>query len=375
MGLVKTENLENFYGENFYTFTNYSCICNEDIVYEKPNIQPRKIFKLYSDTRKAVKFAYAAKRGLVRIKSNGTVEQDNILGVFIGLVNASQKKIESFLAENGFLFPLTADEYETFEFETFIAVIKHMKATVELLSEIGENKNHKKMIDLALSLIMDKPIHIKTKVMETEYTNSPHSILDLIETPPISLSPERQREEKRGDTFFCIENTITDEPYKFEIQRYYDIVAGYTSMSDFDRKLTMLFVNYEADDEKRKAIDILYFHRNNINMPYNDKLKESILQFSKKTLADEINHNLRGIYPQYNETIMEPSWKVDSLMSALYFSIFYTKPNLEIYRPCAYSRCTNYFTVSTTSKKKKYCCDRCANNAAQATYRKRTKNK
>ena len=65
------------------------------------------------------------------------------------------------------------------------------------------------MIDLALSLIMDKPIHIKTKVMETEYTNSPHSILDLIETPPISLSPDRQREEKRGDTFFCIENTIS----------------------------------------------------------------------------------------------------------------------------------------------------------------------
>ncbi len=66
---------------------------------------------------------------------------------------------------------------------------------------------------------------------------------------------------------------------------------------------------------------------------------------------------------------MEPRWKVDSLMGALYFSFFYMKPNIEVTRICANPRCGGYFTVSRTSLKQKYYCPECANRANQNKYR------
>lgn len=80
-----------------------------------------------------------------------------------------------------------------------------------------------------------------------------------------------------------------------------------------------------------------------------------------------------GVYPEYDSVIMEPRWRVESLMSALYFSIFYMKPNLELTRLCANPKCGRYFKVSRTSLKKKYCCPECANRANQNRYRARKK--
>ncbi len=90
-------------------------------------------------------------------------------------------------------------------------------------------------------------------------------------------------------------------------------------------------------------------------------------------IGEEINENLNGIHPQYNVATMSPSWRVDSLMGAIYFSIFYMKPGLELYRLCANPNCNQYFLVKTTSTRNKYCCPECGNATAQRNYRKRKK--
>ena len=66
----------------------------------------------------------------------------------------------------------------------------------------------------------------------------------------------------------------------------------------------------------------------------------SKISLSSKTVIFSISlDNLDGIHPVYNSETMAPSWKVDSLLCAAYFSIFYLKPDLELYRPCDNPRC------------------------------------
>ena len=63
---------------------------------------------------------------------------------------------------------------------------------------------------------------------------------------------------------------------------------------------------------------------------FTDKMKEVLLEIANFIVGEEINANLDGIHPVYDTKKMMPSWKVDSLLCAAYFSIFYLKPDLEL---------------------------------------------
>ena len=100
------------------------------------------------------------------------------------------------------------------------------------------------------------------------------------------------------------------------------------------------------------------------------------LSYSRQQEAFEgDNYNLDGIHPVYNSETMTPSWKVDSLLCAAYFSIFYLKPDLELYRPCDNPRCGRYFLVKTTSTRNRFCSQECCNRVTQDRYRKRKREK
>ena len=369
--------MENFYGENLYTFTNYACSCNEDVVFEKPDAEPRRTFKLYSDVKKPIKFAYAAKKGLIRLAKNGTIETENILGIFIGLEKASRKKLEQFLSDNGFLFPISEGRFEAIDVQAFMEIVQRLRMTVDLMTELGSaNKDYNRMAELALQLTFANPFEMKTEKMETAYVSCHHSFADLIErAEQFQVDSQRKREALEYDVYM-VEDTISDGVYQMNVDEYNDITGNYTNYSDILKAVVQLFVNYNGTETERAVIDFL-FHwlyvpvKENSEPDSNDKMKTNVQIFAKWIVGEEINHNLSGIRPVYNSENMEPSWKVDSLMSALYFSLFYLKPNMELYRPCSNPRCSNYFLVKSTSSKTKYCCTKCSNNVTQTRYRKK----
>lgn len=61
-----------------------------------------------------------------------------------------------------------------------------------------------------------------------------------------------------------------------------------------------------------------------------DSNKKCTSRVAKIIIGEELEANLIGIRPQYDIT-MGPSWKVDTLLSALYF-LFNLKPGFETYR-------------------------------------------
>ena len=116
---------------------------------------------------------------------------------------------------------------------------------------------------------------------------------------------------------------------------------------------------------------MIYDMNGDSSSDFSDEMKSTLIEIAKYVIGEEINANLDGIHPVYNSKTMTPSWKVDSLLCAAYFSIFYLKPDLELYRPCDNPKCGRYFLVKTTSTRNRFCSKACCDIITQDRYRKR----
>lgn len=167
-------------------------------------------------------------------------------------------------------------------------------------------------------------------------------------------------------------------------------INGSIPITPLYRQIMLLYCNYNGSEVERKAIDFLFHLQHDFAQLETcdmvngltfitqtdlsllcENMKSTIIELAHFVLGEEINANLNGIHPKYNPHTMAPSWKVDSLLSAIYFSIFYIKPDLELYRQCANPHCKKYFLVKTTSRRTRYCCTDCCNRVTQDRYRKK----
>ena len=388
--------IENFFENNVFTFKSYSCNCVEDVNHTTPGMPPQKTFKFQSYSDKPLLFGYRAKTGLSRIAPNGTTEEDNILGSLVALPTKKLNDLYSFFERNGFLFPVSDSEYESIDAALLYEFILRIKATVELMTAINEiHKDYEKITLLTLYLMMSEPLQIKMDSMSAPYTSCRHSFMDtMVKASTVSLSLERQKESFEKDTY-TVSDTITIPSYELNISEYNDIVSGTSingeiTVTPFYKQITQLYCNYNGSPIERKIIDFLFHLHHDFGQlqtcdmvhgltlypsadlsTMNDEMKSTIIEIARHILGEEINANLNGIFPKYDVQTMSPSWKVDSLLSAIYFSIFYLKPDLELYRQCANPRCQRYFLVKTTSTRTKFCSTECCNRVTQDRYRKK----
>lgn len=384
-----TENKDIFFENFLFRFDGYGCDCVEDIIHTAPRVEPNITFKLQSLSDNKITFAYAAKKGLVRIAPNGTIEEENILGSLISLPSKSTKDIKQFIRTNGFIFPISSFSYEEFDERLALSIIDRLRLTVELMTATNEiRKDYQKIFLMMIQLLFAQDISIKTDLMEKEYTSCHHPYSEMLMNPTVTLSSERQQEKYDGDTF-----TINDSiygTYEFSLSEYDEIIGGYSQTPGYAealfKNIVALYVNYEGSPIERKITDLLFHYSYEVGIicPSQDwvyyehpkaqnlshELKDALIEVSNYIVGQEINANLEGIHPIYDSKKMMPSWKVDSLLCAAYFSIFYLKPDLELYRPCANPRCGKYFLVKTTSTRKKFCSTDCCNRITQNRYRK-----
>lgn len=382
MPLIKEKNSVNNFENFLFRFESCSCNCVEDIEHTSPGKDPTIRLKLQAIPEKLLRFGYTTKGGLFRIASNVSTEDRNILGKLISLSNKPTKELFSFFKSNGFLFPVSETSYTGFDEKVLYEIINRLKITVELMTAVSEiRKNYKKICELVISLLLHKDISINTDFMNKPYSSCHNSYLETINNSPSELSPKRKQEKFDGNAY-----TIADSlygKYNLSINDYNDIIGGYRSVPGFQNelyiKVTMMFVNYEKQDTAKKISDFLFhfFYDMNGDSSNNfpEVMKVAVIEIAKFLIKEEINYNIKDIHPVYDSETMTPSWKVDSLLSAVYFSIFYLKPDLELYRPCDNPRCGRYFLVNTTSTRKRFCSKECCNRVTQDRYRKRKREK
>lgn len=373
---------ETFFENILFKFKSYSCRCVEDIEHIAPGAEPVRRFKLQAISEHPITFGYAAKDGLVRIAPNGTIEERNILGTLMSLTDKLPKELSTFFKNNGFLFPISMNCYDEMDKDTLYRLINRLRMTVELMTATNEiRKNYNQICDLTLALLFSDDQTIETSAIKTPYHSCHHSYADTIQNPPSQLSYRRQQEAFNKDTYHI--NDSVYGSYELNITDYNNIIGGYVSVphyqNGFYQNPTKMFVNYEIQDMTKKISDFFFHFLHEMNgdssAEFSKEMKNTLIEIAKFIIGEEINANLDGIHPIYNTEDMTPSWKIDSLLCAAYFSIFYLKPDLELYRPCDNPRCGRYFLVKTTSTRNKYCCQECCNRVTQDRYRKRKREK
>lgn len=369
---------ENFFENILFKFESCGCDCVEDIEHVAPGTAPIKRFKLQAMPEHQITFGYASKDGLVRIAPNGTIEERNILGTLMSLADKPTNKLAAFLKDNGFLFPVSEDRYEEIDEGTLYRLIDRIRMTVELMTAANEiRKDYKKICDLTLALLFSDEQTINTDKMKAPYQSCHHPYADAIQNPPTALSDARKQEEFDGELYHI--NDSVYGSYELSIADYNNIIGGYMSVpgysNGFYQNLAAMFVNYNVQDMNKKMSDFffhfLYGMNGDSSAEFSEEMKIALIEIAKFVIGEEINANLDGIHPVYNAQTMAPSWKVDSLLCAAYFSIFYLKPDLELYRPCDNPRCGRYFLVKTTSTRNRFCSQECCNRVTQDRYRKR----
>lgn len=394
--MKKIEIPANFYQESLFLFKNRRLQVKVDTNHTSMStVVHTFIMQEYPGFESAFsKFAFQPKDGLVRIdEKKGNVEEKNILFSFIACKNNLDKYCK-FFRENGFLFPLDVVQLNEANSRQIIELSKRMSAAVELMSQLSEleNKNYKRMLTLTLYLLLGTPVVLESDSYKYHSCtfDEIHKILD------------------EGCEQEIVKNLELDDEWNFKIK---DTIFGETKMhrdnynyiednrddflDEFWLKVFHCYCNYQYDEHNeiyRKIIDVLYhtyfsigkvyrftyedilFNEDKVNWEvFDDKFKKTLIDVAKVIVGMEINSNLKGIIPEYDIDIMEPRWKVTDLLSAMYFSIFYMRPNIELTRKCENPNCNNYFTVSRTSSRKKFCCQECANAAAQARFRAKKK--
>ena len=391
-----TPKIENFFENNLFRFNSCSCDCVEDIIHTAPMQPEKRVLKIQAVPTDTIHFAFAAGDvGLVRLGAKGALIEKNILGNLISIKSGDTAELFSFFKRNGFFFNISNTEYEEIDGALIFELVSRIRATVELMSSLTAiRRDYDKILHLTLYLLLSEPIVLDLPSLETPYTTCKHPFLEKIKNA--SNLPVVDRGQESFDKFtYSISDTIYSPTYELDIGDYNDIIGGYMkskigSDNPYFKNLTLLYCNGINENlQLREIIDFLFHYQYDVgiiksidyengieyySVPDRDKfdkpLKDALIKVAQIVLGEEINANLDGIHPQYDAVKMSPSWKIDTLMAALYFSIFYMTQS-ELYRRCANPNCGVYFLVRTTSTRKIYCSDECRNRFQQHKHRQK----
>lgn len=392
---------DNFFENNLFRFENSACECAVDTKHIAPGEAPETTIKVQALAGEHIQFAFAPTVGLVRLGAKGSLAEKNLLGELIAIKDGDTKKLFEYFDRNGFLFNISDTEYEPIDTQKMFELIERMRATVELLSSVGAvRKDYQKIFGLSLYLTMSGPVEISFSTMTSPYTSGLHPFNEALTNASLYPEPDFIESELYQDGEVTIPDTLLGHQYKLDGQLYQDICAGYGneysipgSTSPLFQSVVLLFArDVNADQQTRRTIDLLFHYFYEVGMikdvsddgqieyfkdpdlkKITSVMKNRILEFARLIISEEINANMSNIHPYYDAEKMTPSWKIDSLLGGLYFSIFYMKPDLELYRRCR--QCGKYFLVKATSSKKVYCSNECRNRYQQRMHRKRQKEK
>lgn len=399
--MLMPENTENFFENNLFRFENAHCDCATDTINVATGVPPETTIKVQSMPGEKIQFAFSSGVGLVRLGDKGALVEKNLLGSLISVKPGDTKSLFEYFDRNGFLFNVSNTEYEPIDTDKMFELIRRLRTTVELLSAMGSiRKDYHKILGLSLYLILSEPIEISFSSLPSAYTTCLHSFQEHLQQAYNLPEPDYFQQEMFSKESITIRDTLLSPTYELDLQLYAGCMEGCgqeffykgSSSNLFKTVLALYAHGINEPEPIRRTVDLLFHYFCDIGTvkdvnddgtieyygtPNTSKLtqemKTRILEIAKLVIAEEINANMGSIHPMYDADKMTPSWHVDSLIGGLYFSIFYMKPDLELFRRCR--QCGQFFTVKATSTRKVYCDDICRNRYQQNMHRKRKREK
>ena len=375
---------------NQFEYDSYACKFEKDIENVAPDQPPRTTLKIIAQHNNPIHFSYSSQMGLNLSGPSGGVLVENILGKLLAIPEGDIDAHIAFFTDYGFLYPVSDTNYEAVEANVLMELVNRIKATVMLMNSIAAKKNYKNILIGTAYLLYSEQITLHLSM--SDYNTCVHKFTNLVHN--YSQFPDINRNQEAFDTKkLSVSDTLYPPTYQVDIeyfnqvrsstdsgnmQLFKNLFAMYTGLTDVGEELRTVidfFFHYQKEVGVFSGIEYKKIHYFKGKQPDNftDDMKAALLKIANIVLSEEINYNIAGIHPQYSTSDLTPTWKVDNLIQALYFSIFFMKPGVEIYKQCKNPTCKKemYFLVNATATNKEYCCPQCANAAAQRRSRER----
>ena len=370
----------------------YGCLCAKDTVNTSPNEAPTVILKVCPDTSTQLLFSYAPKDGLNMTGVAGSIHEKNILGKLLALPKDDVDKHIEFIEKYGFLYPLPTNIYTAVEASDLIDIINRIKSTIRLYSCI--NRKDYKGVLIHVIYLLFAPV-TELRIGDDVFLTCVHRFKNLLDS--YNVFPDLSREpEVAANGTYSVDDTFLGKKNTVDICFYNAVRSGSdTNLQGskdpwFKNLMAMYMGCKDMDEETRYLIDFFYHFQTEVSVikevryrgfksyttfsedTLDDSFKNALLKIARIVVAEEINHNIRGIHPKYNGGKLTATWQVDTLIEALYFSIFYMR-NGEMYKECENPNCKRdrFFLVEATRTNKHYCCEQCRNAAGAQRYRNR----
>ena len=233
------------------------------------------------------------------------------------------------------------------------------------------------------------------RIGDDVFSTCTHRFKSLLDS--FNLFPDLSREpEVAANGTYSVDDAFLGKKNAIDIAFYNAVRSGSDtdlqgSKDPWFKNLMAMYVGCkDVDEETRFLIDFFYHFQTEVSVinevhfggfksyttfsedALDDSFKNALLKIARIVVAEEINHNIRGIHPKYNGGKLTATWQVDTLIEALYFSIFYMR-NGEMYKECENPNCKRdrFFLVEATRTNKHYCCEQCRNAAGAQRYRNR----
>ena len=402
---------------NLFTFNGKKCECKIETTYTQEGAEIKRL-RIREIPNANIRFAYMPGQGLVSVDlKSGAASKENILSELVSIKIGDISNLSNFFEKYGFWIPLTDKIFDVFDAEDIFNIHKHIVYTIKVLTMLQQKKiDYLKLYSKICWLTFTLPVQLKSTNGEDNalYQTCIHNFLGYMNgTIPIKQSAEEMEklmyegaydnpeadfkvQDSIRPPFTTInemtyieameeDNSLNDPTHYYSMRpllhpgRLMSLFRYATEVEKIDRFVIEYFYHMETEIGQISSLskeDELIFYRDikdKYKKNFDEILKKATIKVAKQIVKEEIDFNLSGIAASYNVDTMSPSWNIPDLMTALFFSIFYMKPNLEVYRKCENPSCTRIFLVSTTNSRRKYCSPECANSMAQRMYRKRKK--
>ena len=377
---------------NLFELDSHACRCEKDIKNVVPGEPPETTLKLCGMTDRPIHFSYSDKNGLNLTGDQGRVIMRNVLGQVLALKEDDTDGCIRLIEKIGFLLPVSFENYEAVEFAALMGIIKRIKATVNLMNAIDGKSIYDqiRMFNAMTYLLYSAPIDIDLE--EGKYASCQHELAYLLRNPipPRDFRGEYDSILDNGN--FVVRDSIVPSG-KSEVSRdlynqmqmggfgsipgqgsseYRNLFFAYTSATKEQSDWALLvdfYMNYQNQSGIIDSVDLdrITYYDPSAQFVLNDDLKNALPKVARIVLCNEINHNISNIHMQYDGEGLAPVWKIETLLQALYFAIFYMKPGIKMYKRCANPNCKRdiFFLTDRTKTNKEYCSTQCRSAAGQ----------
>lgn len=384
-----------------FTFDNQKCICEVERVVDDRTNKLVENLAIKKVDNKTIPMAYFYGEGL-KISTIKNKSKNNILGEFLGIKKDDLTAYKSFFEKYGFLFYLENEHFTRIPIDKIDDLKNNLLAFVFLLNNQFEDSldykenNIKELLDATLYLIFKNESSLE--IFDSTISKiEKNEIFKIIESSSFhnECAYNIKHKEVDGQTieYFEIKDSLASNGInEIDIMEYNELLnsveghwfgnlcrvyknksqlisnAKYNLVVDF---LFHFVIDYSIFSPLDISLDGTFDDRLYSEFKKNSKLLKALIEISKVILEDEFRNNLSNVTPTFNVKDMMPDWKLPSLYTALYFSLFYMNSKEENLRKCANPNCGQFFQVAKTNSIKKYCSILCTNSVSQRKYQRK----